>query len=275
MIESIDRCVFGDDKFQKLVWTTGYRIQMLHHATVLQLEHVVFVVASSHEILYVVLVQFPQSNRNTYEAILDDYAAQHLKPIYNSSLPLPERREECLSQDTFRIEPETVRLNLALWRAMNQAVVDNGGPCPPLVQLLPRLVSWWNASKGMVDVISRYLCHVHVEIGSASPALVLLIWFCFLFGVNTCIATKLLTFGAPALDAAHSPAFGYRAFKHKVANELTLKEVFRNLAKNFRFPMSWQGAEGRHSRTHFSPPDMSERPANVLPYSELEEFKQS
>ena len=275
MVQSIDSCCFGDAKFRKLVWTVGYRIQLLHHATVLKLDHVVFVVAKARSIIYVVLIRFNQPSRDLYEKMLDDYMTQHLLPIYGTNVALPEMSEKNLSQGNYRIEPETVRLNLSLWRALNKAVVENGGPVPELVHLLPRLISWWNACKGMVDVISRYLKNVHVQIGSASPALVLLVRFCLIFGVNSCITTKLLKHGAPLLSGTIPAGFGYRQFKHSIANQLPLKEVFMDLAKNFRLPLIARGGEARHARTHFSPPDARERPNAEIQREELSEFERA
>ena len=127
----------------------------------------------------------------------------------------------------------------------------------------------------MVDVISRYLKNVHVQIGGASPGLVLLVRFCLIFGVNSCITTKLLKHGAPLLSGTIRAGFGYRQFKHSIANQLPLKEVFLDLAKHFRLPLIARGGEASHVRTHFSPPDARERPEAEINQEELSEFKRA
>ena len=269
----VDRCQLGDAKFKRIVREPGYRLQTLHHATVYQLRYVVFVVASGTAIINVLLIDVAESKRRIWEQLLDDYTLQHLQPIYGDC-GLPRMEEKNLSNGSYRIEPETVQVTLALWRALNAAVELNDGPVPPLRHLQPRLVSWWNATKGMVDVISRYLKHVPVHVGSASPALVLVIRFCLVYSINTCIATKLLTHGATFLTRTGA-GYGYRNFKHDIANKLSLMDVCMELAQHLRLPMSVRGAESALiARSQSTPPTAVDERRQPITASELELFRQ-
>jgi hypothetical protein len=64
------RCQFGDETFKILVHEAGYRVQVLHHATVLKLNHVLYCVATSTSIQCCLLVNFVDRQRETYESIL-------------------------------------------------------------------------------------------------------------------------------------------------------------------------------------------------------------
>ena len=52
------QCDFGTEIFFKYVFTTAYRLQVLHHAVAMNVDHVLFVVANSNTIMYGVLVHF-------------------------------------------------------------------------------------------------------------------------------------------------------------------------------------------------------------------------
>ena len=109
------------------------------------------------------------------------------------------------------------------------------------------------AAKGMIDVISKYLKIVNVNIGNASPALVLLTRFTLLYGINAMITTKLLEHGDNLLELHGGGRYGYRVFKHATANKVSAKDVFVELATNFRRPLlSRGGSEGHNARTHFT-----------------------
>ena len=86
--KQIDSCVFGDDKFKKIVFTTGFRVQSPHHSVVLQVDYVLFVVADSIRIINILHIAFPHRDRMIYEAILYDCRVQHLKLIYDDGVEL-------------------------------------------------------------------------------------------------------------------------------------------------------------------------------------------
>ncbi|EJK53517.1 hypothetical protein THAOC_27035, partial [Thalassiosira oceanica] len=72
-------CDFGDNNFKLLVWDPKYRTQLLHHATVVDLDYVLFVVANESTIRYATLVYIPEVKRNTYREILVGVFQRSLK----------------------------------------------------------------------------------------------------------------------------------------------------------------------------------------------------
>ena len=221
---------------------------------VLKLNYVLYVVAEPTDVINCLLVEFNQEDLDCYEQILTDYADTHLQPLYDSEkkVKASDLREVYLSQGKYKVEPETVLVSLALWHALNDSVEKYCGPVPPLAAILPRIISWWNASKSMVDVMSRYLKNVRVNIGNATPALVLIIRYMSVFAVNACITTKLLDHGRAYI--AGNGARSYRGFKHAVANKLPLKDVFAELGKKFSLPLRAKGGHDEgNKRAEFSP----------------------
>jgi len=188
-------------------------------------------------------VLFKFAGGETTKPFLDDYAAQHLQSIYtpnitstasanntnNTGSELPPMSEKALSIKGYIVEPDTVAYILKLWRSLTKLVLSNKGPVPALKHFLPTIVAWWNLSKGMVDVISRYLKHLQVPIHGASPFLVLIVRYILLFSVNGCITEKLLKYGRKLID---SGCTSYRLFKHDTSNRLALQDVIQPTRRN-------------------------------------------
>ena len=58
-----------------------------------------------------------------------------------------------------------------------------------------------------------------------------------------------------------------------MANNLSLRAVFRDLAKHFRLPLIARGGEADQERTHFTPTEVRERPVTQIAQTELEQFR--
>ena len=54
---SIIKCKFGDSIFKECIHNSSYRVQVLHHASVLNLPYMLFVVASATRVTYSVMVE--------------------------------------------------------------------------------------------------------------------------------------------------------------------------------------------------------------------------
>ena len=78
-------CKFGSTTFKALVYDVGYRVQLLHHATVANLDHILFVVASEAGVRYATLVHMPNCKRATYLGILDGIYERCLKWAYEEA----------------------------------------------------------------------------------------------------------------------------------------------------------------------------------------------
>ena len=143
-------------------------MQLLHHATVLQLEYGLFVVSFRGHIRCCVLVHFPRHSRKVFERLLTRYVETHLGALFGRE-EWPELNEKHLSQGKYTVEADTAQFLFKLQETVRLEAVSNNCPIPKLVQFMPRCVAYWNATKGGIDVISRYLRHLHVEYHNVSP----------------------------------------------------------------------------------------------------------
>ena len=112
-------CQFGDNTFKTLVWDPEYRTQLLHHATVVNLDYVLFVVASETTIRYATLVYIPEEKRDTYRGILREIYERSLKwahfPLGNDPLsPIPPFRESVVSTKSYPVSKEALCFNLLI-----------------------------------------------------------------------------------------------------------------------------------------------------------------
>mmetsp|Transcript_20111 Transcript_20111/g.30578 ORF Transcript_20111/g.30578 Transcript_20111/m.30578 type:complete len:141 (-) Transcript_20111:549-971(-) len=69
-LNKLSLCRFGDQVFKKGV-KTQYRVQYIHHASVLKLNRVLFTVASDQIILCMLFIKFTPEDLEMYEKLLD------------------------------------------------------------------------------------------------------------------------------------------------------------------------------------------------------------
>lgn len=60
--------------------------QLVTHAMVFQLDHVIFIAASGLQSIYAVLITIPLAYRQTYESFLHEMKRQHLEWVYGDAL---------------------------------------------------------------------------------------------------------------------------------------------------------------------------------------------
>ena len=146
--------------FKKLVFTPEYRLQCLHHAAVLGITQVVFVVAKGSrngvgEIIYAVMLEFAESLRYHYMFVLDSIRASAFTWIGGDALGIPKRYED-LVENTFAADLYSLASFYNLSQAY-KALVHRNGPLPPSRMIRPLLLVYWNTLKGGVDEFSRAL----------------------------------------------------------------------------------------------------------------------
>lgn len=116
-------CDFGDNNFKLLVWDPKYRTQLLHHATVVDLDYVLFVVANESTIRYATLVYIPEVKRNTYREILVGVFQRSLKwahfPFGNDPLSrIPRFRESAVSSASYPVDKVSLCYNIIVWQKL-------------------------------------------------------------------------------------------------------------------------------------------------------------
>ena len=137
---------------------------MLHHASAINSRYVLYAEADQSQICRVVLLVFPQSLLDEYRALVQKLADEHLQWIYGS----PRSQLPHFSVDELGAvaDMHTLQQQLDVWTACWQYFLTVGKkqPFESIERIVPRLVARWNASKGAVDVTSRYLRNI-----SAAP----------------------------------------------------------------------------------------------------------
>lgn len=116
-------CDFGDNNFQLLVWDPKYRTQLLHHATVVDLDYMLFVVASETTIRYATLVYIPETKQTTYREILRGIYERSMKWVYvpivtNQKFRIPYFRESAVSSSSYPVDSLSLCFNIFLWKKL-------------------------------------------------------------------------------------------------------------------------------------------------------------
>jgi hypothetical protein len=248
-LRRFEKCAYGDSVFNRIVNNSGYRVQILHHAMVLKLNHILFVQADKNTIKTCLLVEVPEGDRDRLESLLDKYADEHLKWVYDCNASFPELQESRISSGGYTVEPESVRVNLALAKAIEDLVDKAKCPLPRMKHIVPRIVAYWNAIKGSIDVMSRLLLHFKIPLQGASPEQVYIIRMIQLVVIDGFLATKLVKHALPKANQYKS----FRKLKKYASRKLRLKSFVKHLGRRFVLPVQVKGACGSASRQLISP----------------------
>lgn len=146
-------------KFHICVSDVIHRGQVLHHAAVLGVDYVLYVVAEPGHIYNIVLIHVPDDVRATYLQVLDIIAIRHLKWIYNpetsSEAEMPQYANDAYGYASDR---DTVRQSFFLWKALVDAKKRGGDtPLPPATAIIPTCIALWNNLKVGIDTFSRQM----------------------------------------------------------------------------------------------------------------------
>lgn len=145
--------------FKKLVPTTGHRCQVAHHATVLGVTNVLFVVAKGGraavgEVIYYVMVSFNPEFLKSYETILCSIQQCFFSWVTGGMEDIPEVFKE-LVNESYASDYESVLSYFGLSKALRTKTISSAKPLPPARMIRPTSLVFWNTLKGGVDVFSR------------------------------------------------------------------------------------------------------------------------
>jgi hypothetical protein len=224
-------CYLGDDTFLKCV-KPEYRVQCMHHACVMGVNAVLFIVASDHNIIYMLIIDLPIADVDMYESILDPLR-ETLDWIYGTA-PFPtECFCEGLGQSGYHVDVHSIRLQLALWKNTHALIRRHEKkPLPPCKYIVPTGIAYWNKTKGFVDVMSRLLSHMKIPFQKGGPVLQLMFRFLSIMTVNGHLATSLLSLSDEDFNGEES----YNDIRKKLSNEFSLNNYVRTLAQKFELP---------------------------------------
>jgi hypothetical protein len=224
-------CLFGDETFKKCL-KPEYRVQCVHHACVMNVNCVLFIVASGTNIIYHLFIHFDEEHIKKYEELLDPMQ-ETLNWVYGTE-PFPQEAfGDGLVQNGYHVDVHSVRLQLALWRSTHEFIRRHDMKAlPPCKYIVPTGIAYWNKTKGFVDVMSRLLSHIKIPFQKGGPVLQLIFRFISIMVVNGHLTTSLLHLGQEDFDNDES----YNDIRKRMSNSSSLNDYVKILATNFELP---------------------------------------
>ena len=222
--ERVIQVNFESLQFKSLVWTPGYRGQVLHHAAVYRSNYVVFACANAFKIHYVLVVFI--SNE-----ILDKYEI--------ATTIMHQRRLEWYSEPVSTYDGE---LNLhhaidghtmQLWKGMAgelKVFLANNSEVNPAHDLRPHIVDLWNRFKGGQDVVSRQMSNVKVNFRQLSPRAFLVIRQIMTQLLNAHLALRLVKL---QLDDKVDEFTSYKKMKQALNEMGTFSDFLYKFGENW------------------------------------------
>jgi hypothetical protein len=158
------------------VYKPEYCVQVLHHAAVVNLKYILFVVAGTTKVHYAVLIRFSDAKITIMKRILSNIYNRSLKWAYTSSLisddmqsVIPDFREDIISSKSNPITEDCVLFSLIIWKKLLTMVQNTQLPLPKAHKIIPEIVARWNRSKGRVDEMTRYLDGMSFPLPKGTP----------------------------------------------------------------------------------------------------------
>jgi hypothetical protein len=128
-LQKLTYCSFGDEMLKKGV-KSQYQVQCTHHACVMRIDLVLFVVASDRNIIYVMLIVFQQTDLDMYDKLLGTVSAS-LDWIYGDEQFPTESFGGGLKQNGSDLDVHAVRTQLLLWKSNHTLIERHAGqPLP-------------------------------------------------------------------------------------------------------------------------------------------------
>jgi hypothetical protein len=235
-------CSFGDDVFKKCL-KPEYRVQCLHHACVMGLNCVLFIVASGTNIIYYLLICMEDEDTARYEKLLDPMK-ESLNWVYGDA-PFPQEGfGDGLLQNGYHVDVHSVRLQLALWKSTHDFIAKHEmRPLPRCKYIVPSGIAYWNKTKGFVDVMSRLLSHIKIPFQKGGPVLQLIFRFISIMVVNGHLTSSLLKLTQEDFDNEDS----YNDIRKRMSNSSTLNDFVKILATHFELPGCMYDVNSEHN----------------------------
>ena len=212
--------------FKKLIFKSIFRSQVLHHLTVTGVDHLLFVVASTTNVIFSVLVQVTQSTRDLFESMISSRCAEYLQ-YFN----LPDLFSRInLRSDEFghAVDCHTVQIWRNLQISMEKWRLDKGHSILPAQDIIPFIVSHWNNFKGGQDVVSRILKNVKVDFRSLTPRGFIFIRFIMLALMNSHMIFRLLK-----VDNELSSYSQYHQLKQRLNRMASFSDFLQHFVENW------------------------------------------
>jgi len=159
------------------VYKPQYRVQVLHHAAVCDLDEVLFVVANEYKPIFATLISVTAEQRIMWRQLVTEFVYERsLKWAYiafyevgDPEIHFPDFRENAVSTPSHHVDRDVVLFHFAIWRYLLDKLHRAEMPLPTAKRIVPTVVSHWNKNKGRIDEMSGYLAHLKFNISQATP----------------------------------------------------------------------------------------------------------
>eukprot|EP01135_Chromosphaera_perkinsii_P000060 Nk52_evm11s24 gene=Nk52_evmTU11s24 len=146
-------CDFGDDLFLEIVDDVSHRTQILHHAAVLRLNRVAYVVGVMKGPKFCLFVRFSDKTLELYRK-----QVRHFLTTYTPFLvdgPFPAEEDVPISRCEYVADYHTFKLYYYLWKDMHRLVGEVGEALPGMKYIHHAPYAFWNRFMGMIDKNSK------------------------------------------------------------------------------------------------------------------------
>ena len=161
VVSDIEGAVQDTQLFKNVVPSSNNRAQCLHHAAVLGVSHVVYVVgkggrAATGGIIYAAVLRFNRLLLNQYTWCLQAVEQSAFLWIGLKPEEIPREYDNMLKQ-SYAFDLHSFASYYSISQGIGRLIQKRGLPLPPsrMIRLTPAV--FWNQVKGGVDVVSRIL----------------------------------------------------------------------------------------------------------------------
>ena len=234
------RCTFGDNNFRDSIPNKSYRMQALHHALVMKVNTVLFIIADKNKLVQLLLIDVYGYQLDIYKSILDQFK-NDLNFVHDNCIPFPKEQltDERLTRQGYHVNVASIKLHLQIWKGLYALIKKYEKPLPPAKMIVPTGIAYWNITKVHVDIMSRLLKHINMKGKHCNPAEILIIRLLLVCVANAFIAKKILNVKDSDLN---NKSVTYKDIKEQMCKTVGSFDTFvKDLAKNWFIPCQRTG----------------------------------
>eukprot|EP01135_Chromosphaera_perkinsii_P011166 Nk52_evm13s2355 gene=Nk52_evmTU13s2355 len=146
-------CNFGDALFLEIVDDLSHRAQVLHHAAVLKLNTVAYVVGLMKGIKYCLFISFPDQVLVDYRDSVRSFLSKYVPFLFHDTFPNEDAVP--VTPDMYCPDYHTFKLHYYLWKDMHKVRKAVGKPLPRMDYITHAPYGMWNIVMGMIDKNSK------------------------------------------------------------------------------------------------------------------------
>jgi hypothetical protein len=223
------------EQLNKWVPENRYKAQLAQHAIVPEVDDVLYVEATQHEIIMSCHLHYPQEYRDAISAAVHEPINElFIKPIHD----LFEKKKAeptFLIMGNLEIEPKYATDDVTYWFNywMRQELLRHV-PLDPAKAIIPALIAMWNILKGGVDVFSRLIGNVQPKHQAMPMHARIFLRFFMTQLMNGHLCCRLNDVFGKSTEAHITREFStIKEVRAKLNNKSSFKDFLRHLYRNW------------------------------------------